>query len=184
MYINNSELFESFDYVDNQNLQTVLELTNQMKSEEFQGFKGTSFGTNMKDALSFCIIYSFLENKIPINNLILAMTSYQEDFFQNCLVHLENMSCIKTKNLLPYFAVSANNFCQENLKDKHDFESIKIKDLLTDFVSGYQNFLMFNFDTQSSKYIDNFIEIEKRILYGKLEKKLTPKLYEFKKRKI
>lgn len=184
MYINNSELFESFDYVDNKKLDTVLELTNQMKSEQFQGFKGTSFGTNMKDALSFCIVYSFLENKIPVNNLILAMTSYQEDFFQNCLVHLENMSCIKTKNLLPYFAVSAHSFCQEKLNDKNDFESLKIKDLLTDFVSGYQEVLMFNFDTQSSKYIDNFIAIEKRILYGKLDKNLKEKLYDTKKRKI
>lgn len=185
MHTTNYELFESFDYIENDQLEELLFLTKQMYEENFKGFQGTSFGTQKKDVLTFCLIYSFLEKPCPINNLIWAMCSYQEEFFQNTLVHLENMSCIKTKNLIPYFAVSAKNFSNKFLKNNIDFKLMETKEWISDFLSSYnEEILNYNLDTENSKYIDKFLEIEKRIVNMKLENNLPLKMYDVKKRKI
>lgn len=185
MHSNNFELFESFDYLNDEQLEKIINMTKEMSNENFEGFKGTSLGTNMKDALSFCIAYFFIEKNYPIDKFIWATSSYQEEFFQHSLVHLENISCIKKENLLPYFAVSAKNFSTQFLKNNKEFKLMETKDWISDFLSTYnENKLNYNLDTPNSKYIDKFIEVENRILNVKLEKKLPEKMYDVKKRKI
>lgn len=180
------ELFDSFNYVNNQELEQLLHLTDKMYDKDFKGFVGTSLGTNKKDVLTFCIVYRFIEENCPINNLIWAITSYNEDFFQHTLVHLENMSCIKSKNLLPYFAVSAQKFSKKFLKSNIDFKLLETKEWIEDFLSSYTDkFLNFNFDNEKfDNYIDKFLEVEKRILNAKLNNKLPEKMYEPRKVKI
>lgn len=180
------ELFESFDYVDNKELEELMILTEQMYEKNFKGFKNTSLGTNKKDVLSFCIVYRFIEDKCPINNLIWASSSFNEDFFLHTLVHLENLSCIKSKNLIPYFAVSAQNFSKKYLNSSIDFKLVETKQYIEDFLSSYTDkFLNFNLNHEKfNNYIDKFVEVEKRILNTKLNNKLPEKMYDIKKRKI
>lgn len=185
MHTNNFELFESFDYLTNEQLEKIIDMTQEMSNENFEGFKGTSLGTNMKDALSFCLAYTLIEKNYQMNNFIWAIASYQEEFFQHSLIHLENISCIKKENLLPYFSVSVKNFSKQFLTNNKEFKLMETKDWISDFLSTYsENQLNYNLDTQNSKYIDKFIEIENRVLSLKLEKKLPEKMYDIKKRKI
>lgn len=180
------ELFDSFNYVEDDELKELLKLTDTMYENDFKGFAHTSLGTNKKDVLSFCIIYRYIEENCPINNLIWAVTSFNEDFFLHTLVHLENISCIKTKNLLPYFAVSAQKFSNKFLKSNINFKLLEKKEWIQDFLSGYTDkFLNFNLDNEKfDNYIDKFLEIEKRILHSKLNNKLPKKMYEIRKNKI
>lgn len=185
MFTTNNELFESFEYIDIQQLEKVIELSKEVYLEDFKGFNGTSLGTNMKDALSFCIVYNYIESPFDIEKLIWAMCSYQENFLQSSLIHLENQSCIKTKNLIPYFAVSVDKFSKKNLKNNMEYKFIEMRGWIEDFLANYNDkVLNYNLDTQNSKYIDKFLEIENRILNNKLENKLPEKLYDMKKRKI
>lgn len=180
------ELFESFDYIDNSQLEELYNFTSQMYNKEFKGFENTSLGTNKKDVLTFCIVYRFIEEPCDINKFIWASTSYNEDFFQHTLVHLENMSCIKSKNLIPYFAVSAQKFSNKFLNSTIDYKLVENKDWINSFLSSYTDkFLNFNLDHEKvDNYIDKFLEVEKRILHAKLNNKLPEKMYEIKKRKI
>ena len=81
MHTNNFELFESFDYLNNEQLEKIINMTEEMAYENFEGFKGTSLGTNMKDALSFCIAYFFIEKKYPIKNFIGQHLLIKKNFF-------------------------------------------------------------------------------------------------------
>lgn len=185
MHTTNYELFESFEYIENNQLEDLLISTQQIYEKDFKGFEGTSYGTVKKDVLSFAIIYSFVETEAPIDNLIWAMLSYEEHFFQNAFIHLENMSCIKSKNLIPYFAASAKKFSNKYLNNNSEFKFSENKDWINDFLSSYnEKILNFNLDTDSSKYVDKFLEVEKRIVNMRLEKILPIKMYDIKKRKI
>ena len=172
MKASNFELFESFDYINNDELEYLLSYANKMYDINFKGFTGTSFGTNKKDVLAFCISYNFVRENTDINNLILAITSYQEEFFQDCLIHLHNMGCIKEENLLSLLKDKVSLF--NNHINKKEYKLIEISEWLNNFKNDFE-ITNRNLDTEKSKYINYFNNIDKRILNLSLEKKLSEK---------
>ena len=167
------ELFQSFDYVDIETIEKMLNLSNYIRAEDFKGFSGTSLGSNSKDVLAFCLARTFIEGKVPAERLVFGMISFQQKFFQDCLIHVENISCIKGENLLPYVAQEALKVSEKILKEKQDFKSKEAIDWIKESLSNYgENELRFNIDTENSKYIYKYNEIEKRICYLGLNENL------------
>jgi len=176
MNTNLTELFDFLNYIDDQSLEKIIEKSKEIHENSFHGFFGTSYGSNMKDMLSFMIAYEFLKNGKDLNKLIFAMTSYQEDFFNNTLIHLENLSCIFGDNLLPSMEKFIPHFIKNYCSNKKDFSTYEKECWLKEFCNNYDlKNRNFNYDTLQNTYLNEFLNLEKRILLIKLENKLENK---------
>lgn len=86
---------------------------------------------------------------------------------------------------MPYFAVSVEKFSNALLENNMDSNLREMKKWIEGFLSSYDpKFLTYQLDSEKLKYMDKFLELEKRILHIKLDKKLPMKKYEQKKIKI
>ena len=104
------------------------------------------------------------------------MTSYQEDFFNNTLIHLENLSCIFGENLLPSFEKFIPHFIKNYCSNTKDFSGYEKEFWLKEFCNNYDlKNRNFNYDTLQNTYLNEFLNLEKRILLIKLENKLENK---------